>query len=307
MSENSGHDLGGVAETLLIPLYVRAVESARPDALLRDEKAVSVLAQMDSAFSRIRQIKMDEGDRVALVLRNRECDRRVREFLASHPGAIVVHIGCGLDARFDRVDDGKVEWYDLDLPEVIRLRQRFIGRDRERYHALACSVFDGEWLDTLSANRRRPFLFLAEGVFMYFEEAQVRSLVLRLQETFPGAELVFDAFSPFLVRANNFRFRISRAGIGARYRWGLKRGKDLERWGDGIRLLDEWYLLDRPEPRLARVRWMRHIPLLARVMGIFHYRLGRPQIRGTNHESLAPGRRPVRVAAFLAGPGPPEA
>jgi len=267
MSENASHDLRGVAETLLIPLYIRAMES--------DEKAVALVTQMDAAFSRVRQIKMDEEDKVALVLRNREFDHYARDFLAHNPDAVVVHIGCGLDARFERVDNGQVEWYDLDLPEAIELRRKVIGGEGARYHFLACSVFDSAWLGTVSVHRRRPVLFLAEGVFMYFEEAQVKSLVLMLRERFPGAELVFDAFSPFLVRANNLRLRISRTGIGARYHWGLKRGKDIEGWGEGICLLHEWFPYDRPEPRLARVQWVRHIPLLAKVMGIFHYRLGK--------------------------------
>jgi O-methyltransferase involved in polyketide biosynthesis len=273
MADIANHSLSGVAETLLIPLYIRAIESQRPDALLRDEKAVALVTQMASAFSRIKQIKMDEEDRVALVLRNREFDRYARDFLARYREAVVVHIGCGLDARFERVDNGQVEWYDLDLPEVIELRRKFIGGEGTRYHFLACSVFDSAWLNTVSAHR--PFLFLAEGVLMYFEETQVKSLVLTFRERFPGAELVCDAFSPFLVRANNLRLRISRTEIGARYHWGLKRGKDLERWGDGICLLDEWFPFDRPEPRLARVQWVRHIPPLAKVMGIFHYRLGK--------------------------------
>jgi hypothetical protein len=63
--------------------------------------------------------------------------------------------------------------------------------------------------------------------------------------------------------------------FGARYYWGLKRGQDLESWDTGIRLLDEWSYFDRPEPRLAHVRWMRHIPLLAKVLSIFHYQLGK--------------------------------
>ena len=107
---------------------------------------------------------------------------------------------------------------------------------------------------------------------MYFEEAQVKSLVLALREHFPGAELVFDAFSPFLVRANNVRLALTK--FGARYHWGLKRGRDLEGWGKGICLLDEWFPFDRPEPRLAHVQWMRHVPLLANAFGIYHYRLG---------------------------------
>lgn len=264
-----------MAETLLIPLYVRALETRRPDALLKDEKAVALVAQMDAAFSRIRRIRMDEEDRATLILRNREFDRYARNFLDNNPEAVVVHIGCGLDARFERVDNGQAEWYDLDLPEVIKLRRKFTGDETARYHFLACSVFDSTWADSMSVHRKRTFLFLAEGVFMYFEEAQVRSLVLMLRKRFPGAELVFDAFSPFLVRANNLRLWISRSGISARYHWGLKRGRDLEGWGEGIRLLDEWFPFDRPEPRLARVQWVRHIPLLAKVMGIYHYRLGK--------------------------------
>jgi len=271
MSEVTNQSLSGVAETLLIPLYIRAMESQRPDALLKDEKAVALVTQMDYDFLRIKQIKMDEDDKVALVLRNREFDRYARNFLARCPEAVVVHIGCGLDSRFERVDNGQVEWYDLDLPEVIELRRKLIGGEGARYHLLACSVFDSAWLDTVSVHRPRPFLFLAEGVLMYFEEAQVKSLFLTLCDHFPGAELVCDAFSPFIVWANNLR--LARTKIGARYHWGLRRGRDVERWGDGICLLDEWFPFSRPEPRLAHVQWVRYIPLLAQVMRIFHYRL----------------------------------
>jgi O-methyltransferase involved in polyketide biosynthesis len=273
MSENGIQNLSDVAETLLIPLYVRAIESQRPDALLKDENAVALVGQMNPDFSWIGHAKVNEETRAALVLRNREFDNRARDFQSRCPEAVVVHIGCGLDTRFERVDNGQVEWYDLDLPEVIELRRKFIGGEGERYHFLACSVFDSAWLNTVSAHRPHPFLFLAEGVLMFFKEAQVKSLVLTLRERFPGAELVFDAFSPFFVWANNRR--VARTKIGARCYWGLKRGKDLESWGDGIRLLTEWFPFDCSEPRLAYLRWVRFIPLLARVIGVFHYRLGK--------------------------------
>jgi len=253
-------------------LYIRAMESQRPDALIKDEKAVALVTQMSYDFDRIRQVKMDDDDKVGVILRNQEFDRRAQVFLAHNPQAVVVHIGCGLDSRFERVDNGKVEWYDLDLPEVIEQRRKFIGDERQRSHLLAGSAFDSAWLDTVAVHRQRPFLFLAEGVLMYFEEAQVRSLVLMVRDHFPGAALVVDAFSPFLIRANNLRMVISKFGV--RYRWGLRRGQDLEKWGDGIRLLHEWGYFDRPEPRLDHIRWMRHIPLLARVMRVYHYRLG---------------------------------
>ncbi len=272
MPDVADQTLGGVAETLLITLYVRAKESQRPDALLKDEKAVALVKQMDYDFERIRQIKMDEDDKTVIILRNREFDRQVRDFLRRHPQAVVVHIGCGLDARFERVDNGQVEWYDLDLPEVIELRRKFIRAEGGRYHLLGYSAFEAAWLDQVSAHPARPFLFLAEGVFVYFEEAEVRLLVERLEQRFPGSELVFEAFSPYLVRINNLR--LSRSKIGARYFWGLKRAKDLEGWGKDIHLMEEWFPFEQPEARLAHVKWMRHIPLLAKAMGIFHYRLG---------------------------------
>ena len=273
MSEVTAQSLSGVAETLLIMLYIRAIESQRPDALIKDEKAVALVRQMDQDFLRNKLAQIDEETQVAVVLRNREFDRYARDFLARYPEAVAVHIGCGLDARFERVDNGQVEWYDLDLPDIIELRRKFIGGEGARYHFLAGSVLDSAWLDAVSLHRQRPFLFLAEGVLMYFEEAQVKSLVLALQEHFPGAELVFDAFSPFFVWANNRR--VTRTKIGARCYWALKRGQDLERWGDGICLLDEWFPFSRPEPRLGRARWVRYIPLLAKTMGVFHYRLGK--------------------------------
>ncbi len=272
MSEIAHRTLNDVAETLLITLYVRAMESQRPDALLKDERAVALVRQYESDFARIKQVKMDEDDKVTLILRNREFDRLARDFLASHPDAAVVHIGCGLDARFERVDNGKVEWYDLDLPDVIELHRQFVGGAGPRHHFLSCSAFDIAWLDELSAHRRRPMLFLAEGVFMYFTQAQIKGLVLSICERFPGAELVFDTFLPYLVHMNNLRFRISK--MGARYHWGLARGKDLESWGGDIHLLGVWFPFDHPEPRLAHIQWMRHIPFLAHVLGIFHYRLG---------------------------------
>lgn len=272
MSETKSPTLSGVPETLLITLYLRAIESQRPDALIRDEKAMALVTQMSYDFTRIKQIKMDEDDKVGVILRNREFDSYTRDFLARNPEAAVVHIGCGLDARFERVDNGLVEWYDLDLPEVIALRRQFIGDERARYHLLGYSAFDSAWLDLVGQQRPHPLLFLAEGVLMYFTEAQVKTLVLTLRERFPGAELIFDAFSPYLIWVNNLRFSLTQ--FGARYHWGLRRGEDLERWGDGIQLLNQWFVFSRPEPRLAHAQWMRHFPLFAKAMGIFHYRLG---------------------------------
>ncbi len=77
--------------------------------------------------NRIRQIPLTEANKLVTILGNREFDRSARDFLARNPEAVVAHTGRGLDSRFERVDDGRVEWYDLDLPDVIELRRKFLG------------------------------------------------------------------------------------------------------------------------------------------------------------------------------------
>jgi len=285
MLEAKSQILSGIPETLLITLYLRAMETQRPDALIKDEKAVALVKQLSYDFERIRQIPMNELNRIVIILRSREFDRRARDFLARSPEAVVVHIGCGLDARFERVDNGRVEWYDLDLPEVIDLRRKFINGERDRYHLLGCSVFDEAWLESVKEYSPRPFLFLAEGVFMYFQAAQVKSLVLALRDNVPGAELVFDSYSPVHVRAHNLQ--VSTLGHYAPAEWGIWHGKEIEKWGAGtlaphegqrsagVRLLGEWGYLDEHEPRLAHMFWLRPFEALFRTLRIYHFQLGK--------------------------------
>jgi len=272
MNENALLHLDEIPETMLATLYIRALETERPDALLKDEKAVALVRQSGPAFERVKRIYMDEEDRVTIILRNREIDNTVRDFLVRRRHPAVVYLGCGLDARFDRVDDGRVEWYDLDVPQVIELRRRLLGGEAPRYHLLAGSAFDHGWFDSVGPTRDRAFMFVAEGLFQYFHGERVKALVVALRECFPGSELVLDAFAPFLVQANNLRMWLSR--MPARYHWGVGNGREIERWAEGIRLLDEWFPFSRPEPRLAKLQWARNIPLVGRAIGVYHYRLG---------------------------------
>jgi O-methyltransferase involved in polyketide biosynthesis len=272
MPETKSQTLSAASETSLMAVYIRAMESQRPDALIKDEKAVALVAQMSDEFARFEQIPMSEAIKVMRNLASREYDRHAQDFLSRHPDAVVVHIGCGLDSRFERVDNGQVEWYDLDLPEVIELRRKLFGDEGERHHLLGCSVLEEAWLEAVSAHRQRPFLFLAEVVLVYFEGAQVKSLVLRLRDRFPGAELVFDACSPLHVWVANRQTSTSK--LNAHLGWGIWHGEEMEKWGDGIRLLDEWGFFDPLEPRLAHLRWLRPLEAAIRTSRIYHFQLG---------------------------------
>ncbi len=271
MSTTQSAALSGVSETLLITLYLRAMESQRPDAPIKDDRAVALVARIHYDFSRIKLLHLSETNKLVIILRNREHDRYARDFLARQPAAVVVHIGCGLDTRFERVDNGQAEWYDLDLPHVIELRRQLLGGEGARYHLLGCSALDSAWLEALSARRQRPCLFMAEGVFMHLKAAQVKSLVLTLRDHFPGAELVFDAYSPIHRWVSN----LQTAPFGVQIHWGIWHGQELERWGDGIRLLDEWGFFDAPEPRLGPIRWVEPFERLFRTLRIYHFQLGK--------------------------------
>ena len=277
MSEITDQTLSGVSETHLAPLYWKAMESQRPDAMVKDENAVELVTKMPLDFSRVRQIPMTELLKVMRIMFTREFDRYARDFLDRHPGAVVVHIGCGLDSRFERVDNGSVEWYDLDLPEVIALRRQYLGGESGRYHLLAGSVLEAAWLEAVKAHSSRPCLFLAETVLVYFTEAQVKALVLTLCDHFPGAELVFDGWRPFEIWLGN-RY-LANSPFAGLMQWGFWHGQEIEYWGrqitgGGIRLLDEWGFFDQPEPRLAPYRWMAPLFRLFKPMRLFHFRLG---------------------------------
>lgn len=261
MSGITSQNLSGKSEISLAALYWRAIESQRPNAM------------MSYDFDRIRQIPIGEFQKVIRIMLTRQMDCYARDFLIRHPDGVVVHIGCGLDSRFERVDNGRTEWFDLDLPDIINLRRSFISDEKERYHLLGCSVLEDAWIGALKLYPQRPFLFLAETVFVYFMEVQVKSLVLTLCDRFPGAELVFDGWTPILVWMGNRHFSRSYTKFAGLLRWGFWRGQNIEGWGNGIHLVDEWGFFDQPEPRLTRIRWLRHIKSLTH--RIYHFRLGK--------------------------------
>jgi O-methyltransferase involved in polyketide biosynthesis len=269
MAEKISINLNGVSKTLLMTLYARARETQNPNSIFKDEKAVEMVSRLDCDF---KKFGMQRHDEIAVILRMRKFDGHVSDFLRRNPQGVVVHIGCGLDTRFDRTDNGEVEWFDLDVPEVITLRQALIPNENSRYHLLATSVFAEDWIMEVERLKPRPFMFVSEGVLLYFEEVQVRSLFLKLRDQFPSSELVCDAQTPFMIWANNLQLAYGK--VDARLRWGLKRGVDVEAWGENIRLLDEWNYFDDDNSNLRAFRWIRMFPPLAKASGIFHYRLG---------------------------------
>jgi O-methyltransferase involved in polyketide biosynthesis len=224
-------------ETLLITLYAKA----QPDnPLLFDPMAQDILNRVDYDFARL---KVPYKTVVLVCQRAKKLDGVTRAFLSEHPGGVVLQLGCGLDSRFWRVDNGQVNWYDLDMPPVVELRRQFFN-ENERYHLISSSVTDLEWMDAVATDGRQV-LVVAEGLLMYLGEEDVRRLVLQLRETFPGCQLIADVFSRLTARSATGHPSLKQTG--ATLGWGIDDPRELEAWAPGIRLLEEWYFSDDPD------------------------------------------------------------
>ncbi|MCA9921017.1 MAG: class I SAM-dependent methyltransferase [Anaerolineales bacterium] len=285
--DNLTFKLSDVSDTLFLTLYSRVFESRSTDPLIDDpqaeaiaEKLTPILAQSDKKMLRkLAQGKLDSRLVVHIALRARKYDAYTRDFLAQHPDGIVVNMGCGLDTRFHRVDNGRFHLYDLDLPEVMAVKRQVLA-ETDRYHFIGQSVLDVAWVEMLKAEwGERPFLFLAEGLFMYLQPEPVKALILKLRETFTGAELVFEAVNerltrPLMRRMVEFKMQKELGiGAGAGYYFGIKDGLEPESWHPGIKFLDEWVYFDEPEKKIGWMRSFRHLEMFRTTQWTVHYRL----------------------------------
>lgn len=212
--------LQGVPETLVIPLYAKALDSRDPHSILHDRAADRIVRSLDYDFDRLRF----PGRPQILAARARQIDEWVREFVAAHPEGTVLNLGCGLDARYVRVQPPtSVLWLDLDLPEVIALRQKFL-EELGSPRTVATSVTSPGWLEELPADR--PTLAVADGVFEYLTADDVRSFVGRLTAHFAHGGLVLDVMNSYAVGLGNARLE---GRSEARLRWAVDDLAELDR------------------------------------------------------------------------------
>ncbi len=182
-----------VQETLILPLYSRKLCSELYPNLYRDETAVRLIDEIDYDFSAAEKNSRSLMQRFgALEVAMRQCDLawEVREYLKTHPCAAVVNLGCGLDNTGRVCDNGSCKIYNLDFPDVIAVRNELLPAG-EREQNIPCDLKDPAWFDKIDVSGGA--VFFASGVFYYFLAEQVRALVQRMADAFPGGVLVFDA------------------------------------------------------------------------------------------------------------------
>jgi methyltransferase (TIGR00027 family) len=239
---------GSVEWTNLVTLYLRAHESRSKHPILGDHAAAQAVDRIEYDFKRIHRNSLPASNQYLVALRAKQLDTWCADFLARHPDAVVLHLGCGLDGRAFRLDvPPSVQWFDLDQPSVIELRRRLYD-ETERYRMIGSSVTDPQWLDHIPTGR--PTLVVAEGLLMYVEESQVRQLFARLMDRFDCGELQFDTLSALAPRMSKLFTR----GI---IKWGIGNARDIETWHPKLRFVEQTSALTGYEKiDSTAVRWI---------------------------------------------------
>lgn len=280
-------DFSDVESTALLTLYGRAMESRSPDPILVDKTAEQLVERIDpliagsddSLLRMLHEREIDPRLVVHLALRAQKYDQYALENHSSHPHSAIVNLGCGMDTRFQRIDNGRLVLFDLDLPEMIRFKHSLL-QETDRYHMLASSVTDYRWMDMVASTiGSGAAIFLAEGLLMYLEPDAVKELVLTLQSRFPGSILACEMTNRLYVSglwkkmtARKMQRRFS-LGKGTAFSFGISSPDELESWNEGIEFIDQWSYFDSGHPKLGWMGRLGNISLMRNAQYTVRYRL----------------------------------
>ncbi len=190
-----------VERTLCIPLWCRALAVEKLPQILPDHDAVRILHEMGETKPPTVFYHM-ECACLAGAIRQYDFAKEIEAYLATRPDSTVVEMGAGLSCLRRQTGNTHNAWVNLDLPDVIACREKYIPAG-EHEQNIACDLTDHGWFEQIPFDPARGAVFYAAGVFHYFSTEQVRSLVTAMAERFPGAMLAFDTISESEVKQGN--------------------------------------------------------------------------------------------------------
>lgn len=248
--------LSGVPRTLLLTTRSRVEEHERPDGLFRDPQLAEwwPSLQWDPALDRM----YTPLSQLSWAIRAHLFDQAVQRHLATYPNAVVIELGAGLSTRYYRVGERCRCWIELDLPEVTALRHQ-LDTERDQHRFISCSALDLQWLDQIPEGPPEELLILAEGLFMYFEAAEIQSLISQLNHRFMGATLVFDGVGGI----TKGKIAQQLAQLGAPLKWLIRDERDLS--AIGLRVTKVQSLIQENCRYPHRIGWFRWLPWLSKL------------------------------------------
>lgn len=209
--------LGDVQETALIPLAVRTEETKRKNARIHDFMAVRIIDELGIDTKKYDKFFSHEG----VVARTLMIDREVKKLLNKYPDALCVNLGCGLDDRFSRIDNGLIQWFNIDLPDSVEVRKKVFA-ETEREHMLAGNILEDRW--TKAIPKGRVTVVIAEGLLMYFSKAQVKKILNSITNSFEKGFILAELMHPKMMKET---FHDTVKNTNAKFGWGTKTGGEL--------------------------------------------------------------------------------
>ncbi|MCT4605371.1 MAG: class I SAM-dependent methyltransferase [Marinisporobacter sp.] len=262
--------LVGVPETMLIPIWARAQETRRDDSIIKDFKALEIVEKIDYDFSIFGEADKFYRTQVGVAARTKILDALTKEYVEKTPNGTIINIGSGLDTRPIRVDIKNVHWYDIDLPEGIKIRRKFI-EETDQHKFIEKSVFDYEWMDLI--DQKENVLIIAEGIFMYFDIEQLKNLFNKLADHFTNSYIIFEAMDPIMVGKAKHHESVKKLKTKSEFHSGFKSGKEVEAFDDRLKFVKEWYHFDVGGKRWKSMRLFWCIPRFKRMMKIVKVRV----------------------------------
>ena len=228
--------LGDVQTTALIPLAVKANETLRKNARIQDRKAVEIIQALQIDTKPYDKFMSHEG----VVARTIMLDRQLKGILQKRPDTVVVNVGAGFDDRFTRVDNGRLLWFDLDLPDAIAARKKAFP-ERDRVTMIAGDALDDAWCEPVRAalaGRDAAPVVIAEGLFMYLTLEQIKQFLEILKRCFPqGGTLIAEQNSKLMQK--NEKHHDTVKNTRAHFMSGTDTAQEIADLTDGITLVEE--------------------------------------------------------------------
>ena len=265
MTEKKLHiEKNTIQETLVIPLYARSLCSKLYPTLFSDPAAAALMEQLDYDFSEVEKQSsglMQRFGSLEIAVRQIDLAIEIKEYLASHPNAAVVNLGCGLDQTGENCDNGSCRIYNIDMPDVIAVRDQLIPAGN-RVKNIAYDITDTGWFSEIDGSEGA--VFFASGVMCYIQTEDARELFNRMAMAFPGGKLVFDTFGKLGLKMMMKTF-IKQAGIQniQSYFYVGDIEKDIRPWLKHARVSYQAYMFgycDLKEPCVSTFfRFISHI------------------------------------------------
>lgn len=231
-----------VADTLYIPLAMKCKETNKKSPFFSDSVSCSILDKIDYDFTKYNKAIRSS---VGVCIRANYLDAITARFIRNNENPVVVNIGCGLDTRFFRMGEqitNKAIVYELDMPEVIELRKQLLPESKNNI-CLPYSMFETRWMDLLKEKHPDShFIFVAEGVFMYFEKSRIREVFLNLTHCYRNAKIIFDVVSTWMCK-NSHRHDTVKL-TNARFKLACDDNHEFEKWNEKLKLLSAKYFTD---------------------------------------------------------------